>query len=522
MVNVTGRYIASPSTLSDGQQQDIRFAADGSLIVALAGASGTSSGVSPLGSLSVSTDATSSFTDPFDGATVDTTDRWTTQLSTGTVTQTGGQMTVNSSTTASAYAGIYTKATFAPNIVAPQVVGFNISIESPVKANVKRFWGLGTLPGTPTVAIPITDGFGFELTEAGVFRAVLYSAGAVVTTQTLTAPTSAAVAGYAIAYRGDVILFYAGGTTPVAAFSYTLPATQSLPMVMLAVNGTTPPSSGQAMIVQSAAVGDYGKNTNQISDGSFPWRKATVKAASTAAAATDSPLVVALHPSSPMIPGVSATNLGKAEDAASASGDTGVFMLGVRRDTLTTSASATGDYNEMAVGPYGDNIIRSYEKHAKTYSASANIAAAASATDIAILPGNATTTVYVTKVIITGVQTTAGLADIQLVKRSTANSGGTSTAMTSVPHDSTDAAASSAPLAYTANPTPGTAVGSVRRGYQPIAGATSVVNPLVVYDFGDKGRPIILRGTAQGLAVNLNGVTLTGGTFDIVYEWFEI
>lgn len=232
--------------------------------------------------------------------------------------------------------------------------------------------------------------------------------------------------------------------------------------------------------------------------------------------------VTTLSNTTALTPGVAATNLGKAEDAAAASGDTGVFVLAVRRDTLTTSASATGDYNEMVVDQYGSNVVRSYEKQARTYSASANIAAAAAATDIAILPGSASTTVFVTKVIISGIQTTGGLSDVLLIKRSTANAGGTSAAMTAISHDSADAAATAAPLSYTANPTPGTAVGTFRRGYQPIGAVTSIVNPVVVYDFGDKGRPITLRGVAQGLAVNLNGATLTGGTFDVVFEWFEI
>lgn len=159
---------------------------------------------------------------------------------------------------------------------------------------------------------------------------------------------------------------------------------------------------------------------------------------------------------------------------------------------------------------------------ARTYSAAANIASAAAATDIFTITGSATTTVFVTKVIISGIQTTAGLTDVQLIKRSTADTAGTSTAATAIPHDSSDAAATATCLAYTANPTTGTAVGTFRRGYVPVAGATSVVNPLIVFDFGDKGRPVVLRGIAQVLAVNLGGATLTGGTFDIAIEWFEI
>lgn len=220
-------------------------------------------------------------------------------------------------------------------------------------------------------------------------------------------------------------------------------------------------------------------------------------------------------------PGTGATSLGKAEDAVSASGDTGIFVLAVRRDTLTTSASATGDYNEIAVSQYGAANVIQYEKMAKTYSCSANITVAAAATDIAILPGNATNTVYVTKVTISGIQTTGGVSDVQLIKRSTANTVGTSAAMTPIPHDANDAAAVSAPLSYTANPTPGSAVGTVRRAYLPFSGATATTNDIVEFNFGALGRPIILRGIAQGLAINLGGATLTGGILDVCYEWFE-
>lgn len=223
-----------------------------------------------------------------------------------------------------------------------------------------------------------------------------------------------------------------------------------------------------------------------------------------------------------IIPGVTATALGKAEDAVAASGDTGVFALGVRRDALTVSASATGDYNELATGQYGEVLVRQYEKQARTYSCAVNVAAAAAATDIATITGSATTTVFVTKVVISGIQTTAGLNDVLLIKRSTADTGGTSAAGTALPHDSGDAAATATVLAYTANPTTGTTVAALRRNYLPIAGVTSVVNPVVEYKFGELGRPLILRGIAQVLAVNLNGATITGGTFDVNFEWFEI
>lgn len=223
-----------------------------------------------------------------------------------------------------------------------------------------------------------------------------------------------------------------------------------------------------------------------------------------------------------VVPGTAATNLGKAEDAVAASGDTGIFTLGVRRDALTVSASASGDYNEIATDKYGSAQVKDYEKQARTYSATASITLAATATDVAILPGSATTTVFVTKVILSGTQTTGGQVGFSIVKRSTANAGGTSAAMTAIPHDSADAAATAAPLSYTANPTPGTAIGSVRQSYIPFGAANNAQVGVVTLEFGDKGKPITLNGVAQGLAVNLNGVTVTGGVIDVTFEWFEI
>jgi hypothetical protein len=48
-----------------------------------------------------------------------------------------------------------------------------------------------------------------------------------------------------------------------------------------------------------------------------------------------------------VVPGVAATNLGKAEDAASVSGDTGVFVLATRQDAPAQSAGTAGDYSSL-------------------------------------------------------------------------------------------------------------------------------------------------------------------------------
>lgn len=52
-------------------------------------------------------------------------------------------------------------------------------------------------------------------------------------------------------------------------------------------------------------------------------------------------------------PGTSAAHLGKAEDAAHASGDTGVMLLGVRHDTSTTGLGVDGDYAALGLNSAG-------------------------------------------------------------------------------------------------------------------------------------------------------------------------
>jgi hypothetical protein len=60
-----------------------------------------------------------------------------------------------------------------------------------------------------------------------------------------------------------------------------------------------------------------------------------------------------------IVPGVSATHLGKAEDAAHASGDTGVAVWAVRTDTLAASSGTTGDYEPFHTDSVGALWTRS-------------------------------------------------------------------------------------------------------------------------------------------------------------------
>ena len=157
-----------------------------------------------------------------------------------------------------------------------------------------------------------------------------------------------------------------------------------------------------------------------------------------------------------------------------------------------------------------------------TYSyARSTFAPAATPTDIAILNGSASKTVRVLRVEIWALTTaaTAPCLEVQLIKRSTANTGGTSTGSpTGVPHDSLNSAATALMLCYTANPaTLGTSLGIIRDAkLQPALSPSTATDfptlePLV-WDFGTRpGQAITLHGVIEGLAINLVGATLPAG-----------
>lgn len=84
-----------------------------------------------------------------------------------------------------------------------------------------------------------------------------------------------------------------------------------------------------------------------------------------------------------VIPGTGATNLGKAEDAAHASGDTGVAAWAVRNDNLATTYGADQDYSPFAVDASGRTMVA---QKAATATLS-NVAS--SATSVTLLAANA-------------------------------------------------------------------------------------------------------------------------------------
>ena len=186
--------------------------------------------------------------------------------------------------------------------------------------------------------------------------------------------------------------------------------------------------------------------------------------------------------------------------------------------------------NELLGRKLPSNSIPVAEAEAPTYSTSIfNLVSAATATDIFTLTGSATKTIKIKRIRISGTRGTHTWTDILLIKRSTANTGGTSTTPAIVSHDSLDAAATAVARAYTANPSAlGTLVGNVRAGnlsmplIAPSNAQSNGPGHVLEWVFGDNGsKPLILRGTTQVAAINLNGATVAGSAFNISIEWTE-
>lgn len=149
---------------------------------------------------------------------------------------------------------------------------------------------------------------------------------------------------------------------------------------------------------------------------------------------------------------------------------------------------------------------------------------AASATDIFNFKGSGTKTIYIRK--IAWKQANYAVAanhHVYLIKRSTANSGGTSSAITAVPLDSNFSSATASGVYYTANPSSlGASVGTIAHTW--LLGSSGPINQpgMALFDSTKGGSPIVLHGTSESVSVNFNGVTDALGTSAVVdIEWSE-
>jgi hypothetical protein len=179
--------------------------------------------------------------------------------------------------------------------------------------------------------------------------------------QSVTAAVATGMAGFSLAYQGTYgagitwlpEVSFDGGTTyyPLrvflgAATTGTGYVTSVVPTASSAAFyvGDVPPGATHMRLRCSAWASPSGTLNVYLSQ-SFS-RLATAPAGMSVTVST-------------LVPGSGATNLGKAEDAAHVSGDTGVAALGVRNDALAVLSSADGDYSVLATDGRGAVLTNS-------------------------------------------------------------------------------------------------------------------------------------------------------------------
>lgn len=176
------------------------------------------------------------------------------------------------------------------------------------------------------------------------------------------------------------------------------------------------------------------------------------------------------------------------------------------------------------------NLDGSYNGQKATYRASTIIplvvAVTANRTIFNII-GSASKTIVVKRICISGGTLTAvGYFTVNVVRYSTATTGGTSTVLVAVPLDTSDSAATAVVRAYTAVPTDGALVGTLATNrwlWQATVAAAAGLTRDFVFDFGDMPQTggITLRGVTQELALVFPVVLASAGTLSIDIEWTE-
>lgn len=151
------------------------------------------------------------------------------------------------------------------------------------------------------------------------------------------------------------------------------------------------------------------------------------------------------------------------------------------------------------------------------------------ATDIFTITGSALKTVKISRITISGTKTAHSHETFSLIKRSTLNTGGVFIARTAASHDSLSPSSLAVLRTYTTNPLVlGVSLGpiysdNISLPVKTPSNAQGNGGSVVPWEWTktSSGQPITLRGVTESLAINLAGLTLTGGVLNISIEWSE-
>lgn len=163
-------------------------------------------------------------------------------------------------------------------------------------------------------------------------------------------------------------------------------------------------------------------------------------------------------------------------------------------------------------------VVAPVDGQKQTFVASVNGMSTTIASDIFALTGSSTKLVRLTRVEVYCVAGAATTSTLALIKRSTADTAGTTSAATVLPLSSAFNGATATAIGYTVAPTLGTTVGPVRLW----RGSVATTGTGVTWDFGNRpsSAPVLLN-TSQQICLN-NGTAIgTSGSWNILFEWTE-
>jgi hypothetical protein len=157
-----------------------------------------------------------------------------------------------------------------------------------------------------------------------------------------------------------------------------------------------------------------------------------------------------------------------------------------------------------------------------TYAVGASWATPGTPTELAVLQGSDTKTIKVRRVLLTATAASATNVQVDMIRRSTTNTGGTLNSVTPAKLDTVDPAPTALFNYYTANPSGlGTSLGTLRTvTFGAVSSTSASITPSQEYTFGElNSKPLVLRGSGDFLAFN----SAQGASYNmrLSVEWTE-
>lgn len=173
----------------------------------------------------------------------------------------------------------------------------------------------------------------------------------------------------------------------------------------------------------------------------------------------------------------------------------------------------------MSLSP-GDLTVSSGYKAMYAVTATIDTSGAA-VTDLMAIIGSSTKTIRINKIAISGRRSAAGAVEVLLVKRSSADTGGsvfTNIASYSSLNPAVTAVVRQLPSGI------GALVGIIRSTKLTVpldTAFTGAAQMQYIWAFKKPSQELVLRGTSECVAINLNSVAVLGAIFAVWVEWTE-